>query len=70
MPPSRKYTISGEKKLSYPQTRIMKTNFPDNMNSNVGEQLKKGEIVTVVGAASQRRGHLLVESKNGNYFNF
>lgn len=48
----------------------MKTNFPDNMNSNVGEQLKKGEIVTVVGAASQRRGHLLVESKNGNYFNF
>lgn len=46
----------------------MKTNFPDNMTSNVGEQLKKGEIVTVVGAA-QRRGHLLVD-KNGNFLFF
>jgi hypothetical protein len=36
-------------------------NFPENMQMNNGEQLKKGEVVTVKGA-SQRRGHLLVES--------
>lgn len=45
----------------------MKTNFPDIMTSNAGEQLKKGEIVTVMGA-SQRRGHLLVENRNGMIF--
>lgn len=46
----------------------MKTNFPDNVASNAGEQFKKGEFVTVIGT-SQRRGHLLVESKNGKSAN-
>jgi hypothetical protein len=40
----------------------MKMNFPE---SNSGEQLLKGELVTVIGTASQRRGHLLVEGKTG-----
>lgn len=43
----------------------MKMNFPEEIQNNrINEQLRKGEAVTVVGA-SQRRGHLLVES-NGN----
>lgn len=37
-------------------------NFPEEIQNNrINEQLRKGEAVTVVGA-SQRRGHLLVES--------
>lgn len=36
----------------------MKMNFPENCS---GEQLLKGEVVTVLGIAS--RGHLLVEVK-------
>ena len=62
MPPSRSYTVTGNSKLGYPQTRIMKMNFPeDSQATNAGEQLKKGDSVTVVGA-SHRRGHLLVDS--------
>lgn len=61
VPPPRPYTVSGNSKLKYPQLRIMKMNFPENMQASNGEQLKKGEAVTVKGA-SQRRGHLLVES--------
>lgn len=39
--------------------------FPEDMKNNRTEdQLKKGEAVKVVGA-SPRRGHLLVESANG-----
>ncbi|XP_053691806.1 myosin-G heavy chain [Sabethes cyaneus] len=61
VPPSRSYTVTGNSKLGYPQTRIMKMNFPeDSAASNVGEQLRKGEAVTVTGA-SHRRGHLIVE---------
>lgn len=42
-------------------------NFPEEIQNNrINEQLRKGEAVTVVGA-SQRRGHLLVES-NGKQF--
>lgn len=66
VPPPRSYTVSGNSKLKYPQIRIMKMSFPENMQTNNGEQLKKGDVVTVKGA-SQRRGHLLVES-NGNFF--
>lgn len=45
----------------------MKMNFPEEtQNNRMNEQLRKGEAVTVVGA-SQRRGHLLVES-NGERF--
>lgn len=62
MPPSRSYTVTGNSKLGYPQIRIMKMNFPEEIQNNrINEQLRKGEAVTVVGA-SQRRGHLLVES--------
>lgn len=62
MPPSRSYTVTGNSKLAYPQIRVMKMNFPEEIQNNrLGEQLRKGEAVTVVGA-SQRRGHLLVES--------
>ncbi|XP_070501515.1 unconventional myosin-Vb isoform X3 [Chironomus tepperi] len=67
VPPPRPYTVSGNSKLKYPQLRIMKMNFPENMQASNGEQLKKGEVVTVKGA-SQRRGHLLVES-NGVILN-
>ncbi|XP_062546068.1 myosin-I heavy chain isoform X2 [Armigeres subalbatus] len=61
VPPSRSYTVTGNSKLGYPQTRIMKMNFPeDSVAQSVGEQLRKGEAVTVTGA-SHRRGHLIVE---------
>lgn len=61
VPPSRPYTVTGNSKLGYPQTRIMKMNFPEECASNPGtEQLRKGEAVIVVGA-SNRRGHLIVE---------
>ncbi|CRK99962.1 CLUMA_CG013257, isoform B [Clunio marinus] len=61
VPPSRSYTVTGNSKLGYPQIRIMKMNFPEEIQNNrLNEQLRKGEAVTVVGA-SQRRGHLLVE---------
>lgn len=66
MPPSRPYTVTGNSKLGYPQTRIMKMTFPEDVGANnqcetsSGEQLKKGEAVSVVGA-SHRRGHLIVE---------
>lgn len=67
VPPSRSYTVTGNSKLGYPQTRIMKMNFPEfsALNSSA-EQLRKGETVTVVGA-SHRRGHLIVE-QNGVTF--
>ncbi|KAH8395635.1 hypothetical protein KR222_004099, partial [Zaprionus bogoriensis] len=73
VPASRAYTITGNsKKLGYPQSRIMKMNFPEdalaNPASSPGElqQLKKGETVTVVGASSGR-GHLIVEHKGQSY---
>lgn len=41
------------------------------MNFNKGQaKLAQGEIVTVVGTASQRRGHLLVEGKTGKLKKF
>lgn len=69
IPPSRSYTITGNSKLGYPQIRRMKMTFPEDINSTRAEdQMKKGEVVKVVGA-SPRRGHLLVESANGENFN-
>ncbi|XP_017060611.2 unconventional myosin-IXb isoform X2 [Drosophila ficusphila] len=65
VPPSRSYTISGNSKLGYPQSRVMKMNFPEEGQSEV-LQLKKGELVTVVGA-STGRGHLLVEHKGQSF---
>jgi dachs len=58
VPPSRSYTVTGNSKLGYPQTRVMKMNYPED-NGSV-EQLRKGDHVTVTGA-SHRRGHLIVE---------
>lgn len=67
VPPSRNYTITGNSKLSFPQTRVMKMNFPEDTITNPPtEQLKKGESVNVVGASSCR-GHLIVEHKGQNF---
>ncbi|XP_049273650.1 unconventional myosin-Vb-like [Rhipicephalus sanguineus] len=64
VPPSRPYTVSGNTKLGYPQTRVMKMNYPGNGSCTI--QLPKSETVVVVGA-SPRRGHLLVEYKGQTY---
>ncbi|XP_022237040.1 unconventional myosin-Vb-like [Limulus polyphemus] len=61
VPPSRSYTVTGNTKMGYPQTRVIKMNFPEDGSGEV--QLLKGETVVVVGA-SQQRGHLLVEHKS------
>ncbi|XP_017883806.2 unconventional myosin-IXb isoform X1 [Ceratina calcarata] len=61
VPPSRSYTVTGNTKLGYPQTRIMKMPFPEEGEGEV--VLLKGETVLVVGA-SPRRGHLMVEHNN------
>ncbi|XP_065202156.1 unconventional myosin-Va isoform X2 [Planococcus citri] len=63
VPPSRSYTITGNKKFGYPQTRVMKTSFPEESGAEV--TLMKGDSVTVVGT-SNKRGHLLVEHANHN----
>ncbi|KAH8410552.1 hypothetical protein KR009_001327, partial [Drosophila setifemur] len=65
VPQSRSYTISGNSKLGYPQSRVMKMNFPEEGLAEL-QQLKKGDTVTVVGA-STGRGHLLVEHKTQSY---
>ncbi|KAH8335221.1 hypothetical protein KR067_004107, partial [Drosophila pandora] len=65
VPPSRSYTINGNSKLGYPQSRVMKMNFPEEGQTDT-QHLKKGETVTVVGA-STGRGHLLVEHKGQSY---
>ncbi|KAG8276288.1 Myosin [Homalodisca vitripennis] len=61
VPPSRPYTVAGNTKLGYPQTRIMKMPFPEDGTGEVS--LLKGDTVVVVGA-SPRRGHLVVEHCN------
>ncbi|XP_057331572.1 unconventional myosin-IXb isoform X3 [Microplitis mediator] len=61
VPPSRSYTVTGNTKLGYPQTRVMKMPFPEEGEGEV--VLLKGETVLVIGA-SARRGHLLVEHNN------
>ncbi|XP_048526207.1 myosin-I heavy chain isoform X1 [Dendroctonus ponderosae] len=62
VPPSRSYTVTGNTKLGYPQTRVMKMSYPEDASGD-GPVFYKGETVLVVGA-SQRRGHLIVEHKN------
>ncbi|KAL1491573.1 hypothetical protein ABEB36_012148 [Hypothenemus hampei] len=62
VPPSRSYTVTGNTKLGYPQTRVMKMSYPEDASGD-GSVFYKGETVLVVGA-SQRRGHLIVEHKN------
>ncbi|XP_044580374.1 unconventional myosin-IXb isoform X2 [Cotesia glomerata] len=61
VPPSRSYTVTGNTKLGYPQTRVMKMPFPEEGEGEV--VLLKGETVLVIGA-SPRRGHLLVDHNN------
>lgn len=62
VPPSRSYTVAGNTKLGYPQTRVMKMSFPEDGGAE-SPVLMKGETVLVVGA-SHRRGHLIVEHKH------
>ncbi|KAB0798121.1 hypothetical protein PPYR_09114 [Photinus pyralis] len=62
VPPSRSYTVAGNTKLGYPQTRIMKMTYPEDGGGD-GAVLLKGEPVLVVGA-SPKRGHLIVEHKH------
>ncbi|XP_070580651.1 unconventional myosin-X-like isoform X2 [Ptychodera flava] len=57
LPSSRPYTVSGNSKMGFPQTRIMKHNFPEGHGDVV---LKKGDTVQVIGV-SPRRGHLMVD---------
>ncbi|XP_018336090.1 unconventional myosin-IXb isoform X2 [Agrilus planipennis] len=61
VPPSRSYTVAGNTKLGYPQTRVMKMSFPEDGKGDA--VLVKGETVVVVGA-SHKRGHLVVEHKH------
>ncbi|RZF39453.1 hypothetical protein LSTR_LSTR000974 [Laodelphax striatellus] len=58
VPPSRSYTVAGNTKLGYPQTRVMKKPFPEDGSGEV--TLLKGDTVVVVGASPQR-GFLVVE---------
>lgn len=62
VPPSRSYTVTGNTKLGYPQTRVMKMSYPED-GAGDGAVLLKGETVLVVGA-SPKRGHLIVEHKH------
>merc|ERR1719420_53324 len=62
VPPSRPYTVVAGKKITFPQSRVMKRSYPDE--SSASEIiLKKGETVIVIGN-SPRRGHLVVEKQN------
>jgi len=59
VPPSRPYTVTGNRKIAYPQSRVMKNSFPDE-GSGAEVVLRPGDAVLVRGA-SQLRGHLVVE---------
>ena len=79
MPPSRPYTVTGNRKIAYPQSRVMRNSFPGNRHKNplidshynlFTEEdggcevlLRQGENVVVLGA-STKRGHLVVERNN------
>ncbi|XP_068140708.1 unconventional myosin-Vb [Drosophila tropicalis] len=83
VPQSRAYTISGNSKLGYPQSRIMKMNFPEDAPSSpaaaaatsiVGQsqsqmdtQQLKKGETVTVVGASSGRGHLIVEHKGQSY---
>ncbi|GFR96074.1 myosin IB heavy chain [Elysia marginata] len=56
-PPKRTYSVHGNVKISYPQSRCMKTDFPE---ASGGDCFKKGDIVTVLGP-SGTRGHHIVQ---------
>jgi len=60
LPKSRPYTVMGNMKMGFPQTRIMKVDYPDDGSEVL---LKKGEAVKVI-RASEKRGYLVAEHKN------
>merc|ERR1712141_475509 len=62
VPPSRPYTVSGNKKIAFPQSRVMGQSFSDEGTSS-DVVLMKGETVIVIGN-SPRRGYLIVEKRN------
>ncbi|KAK3740679.1 hypothetical protein QZH41_019050 [Actinostola sp. cb2023] len=61
LPKSRSYTVMGNMKMGFPQTRIMKQDLQDGDGQVL---LRKGEHVKIVGAA-RKRGYLLVEHRGG-----
>ncbi|TRY68528.1 hypothetical protein TCAL_13103 [Tigriopus californicus] len=61
IPPSRSYSIVSGKKVTFPQTRLMKMQYPDNGKGDI--LLLKGDAIVVLGV-STRRGHLIVEKMN------
>jgi len=64
VPPSRPYTVTGNRKIAYPQSRVMKNSYTDESSACSPElMLRGGETVVVIGA-SNRRGHLVVEKNN------
>ncbi|XP_022697034.1 myosin-IIIb-like isoform X1 [Varroa jacobsoni] len=64
IPPSRSYTVTGNAKLSYPQERVMRIDYPDNPNDGhrSGAKILKGDTVMVLGS-STHKGHLRVECR-------
>jgi len=64
VPPSRPYTVTGNRKMAYPQSRVMKNSYSDESKGGSADlMLRGGETVVVIGA-SNRRGHLVVEKNN------
>merc|ERR1712004_807999 len=68
IPPSRPYTVVGGKKITFPQSRVMKQSYPPDEaascnNTAADVFLNRGETVIVIGN-SQRRGYLVVEKHN------
>ncbi|XP_060081419.1 myosin-IIIb-like [Ylistrum balloti] len=61
VPATRSYNVAGNVRLSYPQFRIMKDDFPKLASD--GNVLWRGEEVKVIGPASAR-GHLKVQRKD------
>ncbi|XP_071796950.1 uncharacterized protein [Asterias amurensis] len=57
IPKSRPYTVAGSIRVDFPQTRIMKCNYPDNSTEPL---LQAGEPVLVTGV-SATRGLLIIE---------
>lgn len=60
LPKSRPYTVMGNMKMGFPQTRVMKVDYPDDGSEVI---LRKGEAVKVI-RASEKRGYLVVEHRN------
>lgn len=60
LPKSRPYTVMGNMKMGFPQTRVMKVDYPDDGSEVI---FKKGDAVKVI-RASEKRGYLVVEHRN------